>query len=112
MAASIFRSLVVSMTEKDTESPTVDQSLSPEIRLLIRDEVEKNVERRTGDDRLFIRQQLHRISAAAKYIGIAIVAVITIFGIKTAGDLHAVAVTAVKDAIEKKGSGRDISQND
>ncbi|MBR0871043.1 hypothetical protein JQ633_11790 [Bradyrhizobium tropiciagri] len=76
--------------------------LPPELVLLIKEEVEKNVADKTGDDRLFIRQQLQRIAGAAKYVGLAIIATITILGIKTVGDLHSVAETLVKDSIEKK----------
>jgi len=52
--------------------------------------------------RLPPRPQLQRLASVGKYVGIAIVAIITILGIKTVGDLHSVAETLVKDSIEKK----------
>jgi hypothetical protein len=76
--------------------------LSADILLAIKNEVAATVSEKTSDDRLFIRQQLERLAKVAKYVGIGIVAVVAVLGIKTAGDLHSVAEKLVISTIEKK----------
>jgi len=74
--------------------------IPPELQLAIRDEVARIVAAKTGDDRLFLRRQLTRLAASAKYIGLSLVAIVAVLGIKTIGDLHSVAENTVKSTIK------------